>query len=98
MSGTTGAHERVAHAHVRDVTLPGGDRTLALVTVDDGLDHTKPTTLGRQGLTELHGVLLAQQARAASGEIAAVALTGKPYYLAAGADLTGVATISTAAP
>lgn len=86
--------ERVAHAFVRDVTLPGGAGTLALVTVDNGLDHTKPTTLGLAGLTELHDVLVAQQARAAAGEIAAVAVTGKPYYLAAGADLTAAAAIS----
>lgn len=86
--------ERVAHAFVRDVPLPGGAGTLALVTVDNGLDHTKPTTLGLAGLTELHDVLVAQQARAAAGEIAAVAVTGKPYYLAAGADLTAAAAIS----
>jgi 3-hydroxyacyl-CoA dehydrogenase/enoyl-CoA hydratase/carnithine racemase len=86
--------ERVAHAFVRDVPLPGGAGTLALVTVDNGLDHTKPTTLGLAGLTELHDVLVAQQARAAAGEISAVAVTGKPYYLAAGADLTAAAAIS----
>lgn len=86
--------ERVAHAFVRDVALPGDAGTLALVTVDNGLDHTKPTTLGLAGLTELHEVLVAQQARAAAGEIAALAVTGKPYYLAAGADLTAAAAIS----
>jgi len=82
--------ERVAHALVRDVPLPGGAGTLALVTVDNGLDHTKPTTLGPLGLTELHGVLSTLRQRAADGEIVAVGITGKPYYLAAGADLTAV--------
>ncbi|MCL3862220.1 3-hydroxyacyl-CoA dehydrogenase NAD-binding domain-containing protein [Actinotalea sp. K2] len=86
--------ERVAHAHVRDVHLPQGQGTLALVTVDNGLDHTKPTTFGPLGLTALRTVLTTQQHRAAAGEITAVAVTGKPYYLAAGADLTGVAQIS----
>jgi 3-hydroxyacyl-CoA dehydrogenase/enoyl-CoA hydratase/carnithine racemase len=86
--------ERVAHALVRDVPLPGGLGTLALVTVDNGLDHTKPTTLGPGGLTELRETLLTQQARAAAGEIVAVAVTGKPYYLAAGADLTMVTRLS----
>ena len=96
MSSTAGRTERVAHAYVRDVTLPAAGGTLALVTIDTGLGHTQPTTLGPAGLGELRGVLLAQQVRAREGEIAAVAVTGKPYYLAAGADLTGAATISTA--
>ncbi len=41
--------ERVTHALVRDVALPGGAGVLALVTLDNGLDHTKPTTLGAAG-------------------------------------------------
>jgi len=86
--------ERIAHALVRDIALPGGAGTLALVTVDNGLDHTKPTTLGPGGLAELHTVLLAQQRRSLAGEIVAVGVTGKPYYLAAGADLTAVTAIS----
>lgn len=85
--------ERVAHAHVRDVPLGPDLGTLALVTVDNGLDHTRPTTFGIAGLLELHTVLVEQQRRAAAGEIAAVAVTGKPYYLAAGADLTLVGQI-----
>ncbi|MGW6131577.1 3-hydroxyacyl-CoA dehydrogenase NAD-binding domain-containing protein [Cellulomonas sp. NPDC055163] len=86
--------ERVTHALVRDVTLPRGAGTLALVTLDNGFDHTKPTTLGPGGLAELQAALRAQQARAAAGEIVAVAVTGKPYYLAAGADLTLVSSLS----
>ncbi|HEX5333744.1 MAG TPA: 3-hydroxyacyl-CoA dehydrogenase NAD-binding domain-containing protein [Cellulomonas sp.] len=96
-SSTTSAAprpERIAHALVRDVTLPGGAGTLALVTLDNGLDHTKPTTLGPAGLAELHAALLEQQRRALAGEIVAVGVTGKPYYLAAGADLTAVTAIS----
>ena len=38
--------EVVTHAHVRDVDLPGGAGTLALITLDNGFDHTKPTTFG----------------------------------------------------
>lgn len=89
------ATERVTHALVRDVTLPGGG-TLALVTVDNGLDHTKPTTFGPGGLTELRAALQAVQARAAAGELAAVAVTGKPHYLAAGADLRAISGITDA--
>lgn len=86
--------ERVSHAIARDVTLPGGAGTLALVTIDNGLDHTKPTTFGAQGIAELTVTLTAVQARVAAGEIAAVAVTGKPYFLAAGADLTQIGTIA----
>jgi 3-hydroxyacyl-CoA dehydrogenase/enoyl-CoA hydratase/carnithine racemase len=86
--------ERVTHAHVRDVRLPAAGGTLALVTVDNGLDHSKPTTFGPAGLAELRTVLLEQQRRAAAGEIVAVGVTGKPYFLAAGADLTATAQIS----
>ena len=45
----------MSHAIARDVTLPGGAGTLVLVTIDNGLDHTKPTTLGPQGMAELTG-------------------------------------------
>ncbi|PFG35534.1 3-hydroxyacyl-CoA dehydrogenase [Flavimobilis soli] len=86
-SETTATGERVTHSLVRDVRLPGGAGVMALVTLDNGLDHTKPTTLGPQGLAELRSVLETQQARAAAGEIVAVGITGKPYFLAAGADL-----------
>lgn len=87
--------ERVTHALVRDVRLPGDLGTLALVTLDNGLDHTKPTTLGPQGIADLHAALRTQQQRAAAGEVVAVAVTGKPYYLAAGADLLQVTGVST---
>jgi 3-hydroxyacyl-CoA dehydrogenase/enoyl-CoA hydratase/carnithine racemase len=87
LAARTAELERVTDALVRDVTLPGDLGTLALVTVDNGLDHTKPTTLGPGGLQRIREALLAQQERARAGEVAAVAVTGKPYYLAAGADL-----------
>ena len=95
MSTSEPRPERVTHALVRDVRLPGGLGTLALVTLDNGLDHTKPTTLGPQGIAELTATLRSLQERAAAGEIAAVAVTGKPYYLAAGADLLQVAGVRT---
>jgi len=85
--------ERVTHAHARDVRLPGDAGTLALVTLDNGLDHTKPSTLGPQGMASLFETLTAVRARVAAGEIAAVAVTGKPYFLAAGADLTLIGSI-----
>ncbi|MBA4247572.1 MAG: 3-hydroxyacyl-CoA dehydrogenase [Microbacterium sp.] len=66
---------------------------LALVTLDNGRDHTRPSTLGPEGLMQLAGVLDAQKARAAAGEIRALAITGKPFILAAGADLSKVGDI-----
>jgi len=84
--------EVVTHSYVRDVTLPSG-KTLALITLDNGRDHTRPNTLGPVTLIELGGVLDAQMTRAARGEIAALAITGKPFILAAGADLSKVSDI-----
>ncbi|ACZ21571.1 3-hydroxyacyl-CoA dehydrogenase [Sanguibacter keddieii DSM 10542] len=86
--------ERVTRSLVRDVTLPSGG-TLALVTLDNGLDHTKPSTLGPLGLAELHTALRAVTERAARGEIVAAAVTGKPFVLAAGADLTAASAVTT---
>src|SRR5262249_33077577 len=74
----------------RDVDLgPAG--VLALITLDNGHDHTKPNTFGPQGLLSLNAALGVAAARAAAGEIAAVAVTGKPFILAAGGDLDGAA-------
>lgn len=84
--------EVVTHSFVRDVPLSGG-KTLALITLDNGRDHTRPNTLGPLTLLELGDTLDAQKERAAKGEIAAVAITGTPYILAAGADLSKVSDI-----
>lgn len=86
--------ERVTHTLVRDVVLPSG-AILALLTLDNGLDHTKPTTLGPLGLAELEAALTEVSRRAGHGEIAAAAVTGKPYFLAAGADLTAASAVAT---
>jgi 3-hydroxyacyl-CoA dehydrogenase/enoyl-CoA hydratase/carnithine racemase len=88
--------EVVTRAIVRDVDLgPAG--VLALITLDNGHDHTKPNTFGPQGLLSLNAALDAVAARAAAGEIAAAGVTGKPFILAAGADLDGAAAAITAA-
>jgi len=86
------ADEVVTHSYVRDVPLSGG-RTLALLTLDNGRDHTRPSTLGPNSMLELAGVLDELAARGARKEIAAVAVTGKPFFLAAGADLSKVEAI-----
>ncbi|MCH6470555.1 3-hydroxyacyl-CoA dehydrogenase NAD-binding domain-containing protein [Sinomonas terrae] len=88
------ANEVVTHSLVKDVVLPASvpsrHLTVALITLDNGLDHTKPTTLGPNTLVELGRTLEGLRERAAGGEIDAVAVTGKPYFLVAGADLTTV--------
>src|SRR3984957_15757739 len=86
--------EVVTRAIVRDVDLGPGVGVLALITLDNGHDHTKPNTFGPQGLLALNAALDAVAARATvlkgtGGQIAAVGVTGKPFILAAGADLDG---------
>ncbi len=91
--------EVVTRAIVRDVDLGAGVGLLALITLDNGHDHTKPNTFGPQGLLSLNAALDVVAARAAAGEIAAVGLTGKPFILAAGADLdAGAAALAAAGP
>jgi 3-hydroxyacyl-CoA dehydrogenase/enoyl-CoA hydratase/carnithine racemase len=82
--------ETVTHSYVQDIELPGNVGTFALITLDNGLDHTKPTTLGPNTLVELGTVLEGLKERAARGEIVGVGVTGKPYFLVAGADLSAV--------
>jgi len=84
--------EVVTHSYVRDVPLASG-KTLALVTLDNGKDHTRPSTLGPNTLLEFAGVLDAQKERASRGEIQGLAVTGKQFIFAAGADLSKVGEI-----
>lgn len=83
--------EVVTRALVRFVDLPLGAGKAALITLDNGRDHTKPNTLGPASLIELDRAL-----DTAFGEpgVVAVCLTGKPFILAAGADLKGVALVT----
>ncbi|MFY9849147.1 MAG: hypothetical protein WAK83_16370, partial [Trebonia sp.] len=99
--------EVVTRALVRDVDLgavvpgavvPGkGAGVMALITLDNGHDHTKPNTFGVRGLLSLNAALDAIEARVAAGEVAAVGVTGKPFILGAGADLDGAAAVLSAA-
>ncbi|MET0801408.1 MAG: 3-hydroxyacyl-CoA dehydrogenase NAD-binding domain-containing protein [Actinomycetota bacterium] len=84
--------EVLTRSFVRDIPLSGG-KVLALVTLDNGRDHTRPNTFGPATLLELGDVYDRLTERAARGEIHAVATTGKPYILAAGADLTKIAEV-----
>lgn len=84
--------EVVTRAFSTDVSLPGG-RTLVLVTLDNGRDHRRPNTLGPRSLVALETALTTAKERAGRGEIAGLAVTGKPFILAAGADLSQVGRI-----
>ena len=91
--------ETVTHSYVQDIELPasGGKPspgTFALITLDNGFDHSKPTTLGPNTLVELGTILEGLKGRAARGEIVGVGVTGKPYYLVAGADLSAVKSLN----
>ncbi|HEX5525047.1 MAG TPA: 3-hydroxyacyl-CoA dehydrogenase NAD-binding domain-containing protein, partial [Pedococcus sp.] len=83
--------EVVTHTPVRDIALPGGAGTLALITLDNGFDHTKPNTFGPQTIAGLEHTVARLQARAEAGQIQAVGITGKPFIFAVGADLKAVA-------
>ncbi|HEX6447377.1 MAG TPA: 3-hydroxyacyl-CoA dehydrogenase NAD-binding domain-containing protein [Streptosporangiales bacterium] len=85
--------EVVTRAHVRYVDLPRSAGRAALVTLDNGFDHTKPSTFGVGGLRELARALDEIEAR---DDLAAVCLTGKPFIFAVGADLKGLPHIRSA--
>ena len=84
--------EVVTHSYVRDVPLRSG-KVLALITLDNGRDHTRPSTLGPASLLEFSAALDSLKERAANKEIHGVAVTGKQFIFAAGADLSKVSDI-----
>ena len=67
-----------------DVDLPGGAGTLALITLDNGRDHTRPSTFGPAGLAALQRRLERRRGPRDAGEIVAVGVTGKPFIFAVG--------------
>jgi len=86
--------EVITRALVRDITMPHDAGVMALITLDNGLDHTKPNTLGPQSMKALQSTISGIYQRALNGEINAVGVTGKPYCLAAGADLKAVSQVT----
>jgi 3-hydroxyacyl-CoA dehydrogenase/enoyl-CoA hydratase/carnithine racemase len=59
------------------------DDPLALVTIDNGQDHTKPTVFGRAALESLSRLLERLEGESWGGMV----LTGKPFVFCAGADI-----------
>jgi 3-hydroxyacyl-CoA dehydrogenase/enoyl-CoA hydratase/carnithine racemase len=82
--------EVLTQALSRDIQLPHTAGTAVLITLDNGRDHTRPNTLGPRGLGELNRALDAALAR---DDVLAIAVTGKPFILMAGADLSEFAKI-----
>ncbi len=87
--GAEAPAEVVTHAFTRVVEVPaagapGGSRRVALITLDNGRDHTRPNTLGPLGLESLDAAITAAVEAAPD----AIAVTGKPFIFAVGADLS----------
>ncbi|MET0136676.1 MAG: 3-hydroxyacyl-CoA dehydrogenase NAD-binding domain-containing protein [Kibdelosporangium sp.] len=72
------------------IDVPGLAKPIALITLDNGFDHTRPNTFGKAGLESLNAAFDA----AVAADPAAIAVTGKPFIFAVGADLTGVEQIT----
>ena len=83
--------EVVTHAKLRLVRVPGVSRPAALITLDNGFDHTKPNTFGPGGLASLDAAITS----ALDAKPAFIALTGKPYVFSVGADVAGSLRIDT---
>ncbi|MGJ7442125.1 3-hydroxyacyl-CoA dehydrogenase NAD-binding domain-containing protein [Aquipuribacter sp. MA13-6] len=88
------ADEVVTASHVQLVPLTDGGQ-LALLTLDNGHDHTKPTTFGPAGLFGIGDALDGLADGIASGQVRGVAITGKPFIFAVGADLKGTGQVVT---
>ncbi len=84
--------EVVTQALVRQVDLSafGAKGVLALITLDNSLDHNRPNTFGPQSLLALDAAITAATAL----NPVAIALTGKPFIFAAGADLSALSFIT----
>ena len=80
--------EVVTNAILREVSLApfGAKGNLALITLDNGMDHNRPNTFGAASLASLKSAIESAEA----SDAVAIAVTGKPFIFAAGADLSGM--------
>lgn len=81
--------EVVTEAKLRLVEIPSG--TFALITVDNGRDHTRPSTFGPQGLASLGAAI--DEAAGTPG-VVGIGITGKPFIFAVGADLSAIGIVN----
>ena len=84
--------EVVTNAILRMVSLTpfGHTGELALITLDNGADHNRPNTFGPKSLNSLSSAIDEAQ----KSDAVAIAVTGKPFIFAAGADLSGIGSVS----
>jgi 3-hydroxyacyl-CoA dehydrogenase len=87
-------NEVVTAAKVRYLRVPGLAGELALITLENGHDHTRPSTFGPGGLASLDAAL--DEVAAHTPAPAAIAVTGKPFIFAVGADLSGIPSVADA--
>jgi len=80
--------EVVTNAVVQMVSLTpfGHTGNLALITLDNGADHNRPNTFGPASLAALSNAIDEAQ----KSDAVAIAVTGKPFIFAAGADLSAM--------
>ncbi len=83
--------EIVTEARVRYFDMPLGAGRMALITLDNDKDHTRPSTFGPAGLASLNSALDEISAR---NDVAAVGVTGKPFVFAVGADLSAMSLVN----
>lgn len=92
MSESTQApDEVVTHARVRVVEMPADAGRMALITIDNDRDHTRPTTFGPAGLASIDAAL---DEVSGMPDLSAIAVTGKPFIFAVGADLSAIGSVS----
>ena len=94
MSAPAPTTEVVTAAKVRLLDLPFDAGRAALITLDNGLDHTRPNTFGPGGLARAGRRAGRDRARRLRRDRRPSAVTGKPFVFAVGADLTGVPSIT----
>ena len=80
--------EVVTNAVVQMVSLTpfGHTGNLALITLDNGADHNRPNTFGPASLAALSNAIDEAQ----KSDAVAIAVTGKPFIFAPGADLSAM--------
>ena len=85
---TAAPDEVITKAILQLVSLQpfGNDGKLALITLDNGLDYNRPNTFGAASLASLAAAIDEAQ----KTEAVAIAVTGKPFIFAAGADLSAM--------
>ena len=85
---TAAPDEVITKAILQLVSLQpfGNAGKLALITLDNGLDYNRPNTFGAASLASLAAAIDEAQ----KTEAVAIAVTGKPFIFAAGADLSAM--------